>query len=218
MDVRVVISGARFPSWASTPTSARRSSTTICSTCFHLYERGRADNENQRCKCQPVEEKRWPISDFNEHAILCRCCGLNVLPSGCRWDPYFCRECQLLAMGVSVWNQRLVFPIGRHSLMHTWIPKTPSASLHDHGSRTDELADGVYHAVRGVARGSDGLWQWYETIMPRNLEHFGLRGDVSLRVYMEAVAAEAPKLGSRLKAFDGLCQFFQTGAGSSRSL
>jgi hypothetical protein len=54
-------------------------------------------------------------------------------------------------------------------------------------------------------------------IMPRNLEHFGLSGDVSLRDYMEAVAAEAPKLSSRLKAFDGLCQFFQTGAGSSRS-
>jgi hypothetical protein len=80
----------------------------ICSTCFHLYERGRRDNENQRCKCQPAEETKWPIRDFNERAILCRCCGLNVLPSGCRWDPYFCRECQLLAMGVSVWNRRLV--------------------------------------------------------------------------------------------------------------
>jgi hypothetical protein len=54
-------------------------------------------------------------------------------------------------------------------------------------------------------------------IMPRNLEHFGLSGDVSLRVYMEAVAAEAPALSSRLKTFDGLCQFFQTGVGSSGS-
>jgi hypothetical protein len=182
----------------------------ICSTCFHLHERDRPDGENQRCRCQPVEETKWPIRDFNERAILCRCCGLNVLPSGCRWDPYFCRECQLLAMGVSVWNRRLVFPIGRHSLMHTWVPKTPSASLRDHTDHPEELTDGVYRALQGVARGSDGLWQWYETIMPRNLEHFGLRGDVSLRVYMEAVAAEAPKLGSRLKAFDGLCQSFQS--------
>jgi hypothetical protein len=89
-----------------------------------------------------------------------------------------------------------------------WVPKTPSASLHDHGGRSEELADGVYHALQGVARGSKGLWQWYETIMRRNLEHFGLSGNVSLRIYLEAVAAEAPALSTRLQAFDGLCQFF----------
>jgi hypothetical protein len=180
----------------------------ICSTCFHLYDVDHPDGEEQRCTCQPVEETKWPIRDFNERAILCLCCGLNVLPSGCRWDPYFCRECQLLAMGVSVWNRRLVFPIGRHSLMHTWASWTPSEPLDGRG---DDVATGVYKALRIIGRGTDGLWQWYEMIMPRNLEHFGLSGDVSLRVYMEAVAAEAPALSSRLKAFDGLCQMFQPG-------
>jgi hypothetical protein len=181
----------------------------ICSTCFHLYDIEHPDEENQRCQCQPVDEIKWPVGDFNEHAILCRCCGLNVLPSGSRWHMYFCRECQLLAMGVSVWDRRLVFPIGPHSLMHTWVPKTPSASLRDHRDHPEKLAEGVYRALQGVVRGSEGLWQWYKTVMPRNLEHFGLAGEVSLRVYMEAVAAEAPALSSRLKAFDGLCQFFQ---------
>lgn len=182
----------------------------ICTTCFHLYETGRPDGEEQRCKCRPVEETRWAFGDFNEHAILCRCCGLNVLPSGSRWHPYFCRECQLLAMGVSVWNRRLVFPIGRHSLMHTWVPNTPSASLSEHRDNVGALVDGVHESLHRVARGSDGLWKWYETIMPRNLEHFGLSGDVSLRDYLEAVAAEVPALSSRLKAFEGLCAFFQS--------
>jgi hypothetical protein len=81
------------------------------------------------------------------------------------------------------------------------VPKTPSASLRAHRDHPEELAEGVYHALQGVARGADSLWEWYEIIMPRNLEHFGLSGDVSLRVYMEAVAAEAPAMSSRLKAF-----------------
>jgi hypothetical protein len=180
----------------------------ICSTCFHLYDVDHPEGENQRCRCQPVEDSKWPIGDFNEHAILCRCCGLNVLPSGSRWHMYFCRECQLLAMGVSVWDRRLVFPIGPHSLMHTWASWTPSEPLDGRG---DDVATGVYKALRIIGRGTDGLWQWYEMIMPRNLEHFGLSGDVSLRVYMEAVAAEAPALSTRLKAFDGLCQMSQYG-------
>ena len=182
----------------------------ICSTCFELYETGRPNGEEQQCRCRPRGE-RWPGVDFNERAILCRCCALNVLPSGSRWAPYFCRECQLLAMGVSVWAKQLIFPIGRHSLMHTWVPETPSASLRAHGDRIDGLADGVHAALTSVTRGSDGLTLWYETIMPRNLERFGLRGGVSLLEYMNAVAAGAPALMNRLDAFDGLCRLFQSG-------
>jgi len=181
----------------------------ICSTCYGLYETGRPDGEEQRCACHPDKGPRWPSYDFNQRAMLCRCCGLNVLPSGSRWAPFFCRECQLLAMGVSVWNRRLIFPIGRHSLMHTWVPDTPSASLGDGENDGDTLAEGVHGALQGIARGTDGLWLWYATIMPRNLRRFGLKGDVSLREYMDAVAAEAPALSTRLEAFDGLCRLFQ---------
>ena len=182
----------------------------ICPTCFHLYEMGRPDTEEQRCNCQPAEETRWPYHDFNQRAILCRCCALNVLPSGSRWSPYFCRECRLLVMGVSVWNRQLIFPIGRHSLMHTWVPDTPSASLHNHQSHPDDVVAGVYHALGGISRGAEGLSQWYQTIVPRNLKRFGLAGDVSLRAYIEAVTAEAPALSTRLEAFDGLCRLFQS--------
>jgi len=189
----------------------------ICSTCFHLYETGRPDGMEQRCNCRPKQGERWPYHDFNERAILCQCCGLNVLRSGSRWSPFFCRGCQLLAMGVSVWNRHLVFPIGRHSLMHTWVPNTPSASLRDH-HRPEELATGVYHALRGISRATDGLSQWYQMIMPRNLEHFGFVGDVSLREYIEAVAREDPSLHGRMEAFDGLCQLFRFGPPQTTSI
>ena len=96
----------------------------VCGTCYALYEAGRPDGINQRCRCGPHGEARWPGVDFNERACLCTCCGTEVLRSGSRFSPYFCRECQLLAMGVSLWERRLVFPIGRHSLMHTcWVPR-----------------------------------------------------------------------------------------------
>lgn len=72
----------------------------ICPTCYELYETGRPDGEEQRCRYQPGEETAWPYHDFNEH-------------------------------------------------------------------------------------GSGGLWHWYAIVMPRNLKHFGLEGDVSLREYME---------------------------------
>ncbi len=180
----------------------------ICPTCYELYETARPDGEEQRCTCRPAG-KRWPHRDFNQRAMLCRCCGLNVLPSGSRWSPYFCRECRLLAMGVSVWNRRLVFPTGRHSLMHAWVPKTPSAARSDHGNEVEAQAAGVHAALQGIEHGSDGLWHWYALVMPRNLQHFGLEGDVSLLEYLEAVAAGAPALSTRLEAFDGLCRFFQ---------
>lgn len=32
-----------------------------------------------------------------------------------------------------------------------------------------------------------------------------------MREYLEAVAAQAPALSTRLEAFDGLCRFFQPG-------
>lgn len=100
----------------------------ICGTCYALYETERPDGMNQPCRCTPRDEPRWPGHDFNEHALLCLCCGLEVVSSGSRWSSYVCRECQLLAMGVSLWERRLVFPIGRHSMMHTWVPDTRARS------------------------------------------------------------------------------------------
>jgi hypothetical protein len=94
----------------------------ICATCFHLFETNRPDGLNQRCRCAPDRGPRWPGSDFNERASLCRCCGFEVMRSGSRWSEFFCRECGLFAMGLSVSARQIVFPIGRHSLMHTWMP------------------------------------------------------------------------------------------------
>jgi hypothetical protein len=181
----------------------------VCSKCFELYERDRPDGLNQTCDCQPSDPERWPGADFNQRAMLCRCCGLYVLPSGSRWAPFFCSDCGYLAMGVDVWNRRLIFPIGRHSLMHTWLPSTVLPSPAKGEINFDELADSLHATLQTVSQAMDQLWKWQRTIMKRNFKRLGLKGDQPLRAYIEAVAAGKPPL-SRLEAFEGLCRLFQS--------
>ena len=56
--------------------------------------------------------------DFPTAAELCRCCGLELLQSGCKWSVWFCNDCKprvlKLNQSVGAW----VIPIRRHSLMH----------------------------------------------------------------------------------------------------
>jgi hypothetical protein len=133
------------------------------------------------------------------------------MQSGSCWSPFFCRECQLLAMGVSVWTRSLVFPIGRHSFMHTWVPENVSPTLAAHGGQVHALAQTVSGALQGIRAGSDRLHQWYRTIMARNLEVLGLAGGVPLRDYLAAIArARIGCLSTRLVAFEGLCEFVKT--------
>jgi hypothetical protein len=113
-------------------------------------------------------------------------------------------------MGVSVWQRHLVFPIGRHTLMHTWVPKTPSSSRTAHGVDSAELVEGVYTAFMAVSKGADGLLEWYQMVMPRNLDRVGLAGAVLLRDYLKAIGrVELGVLSTRLEAFEGLCACFQ---------
>src|SRR5688572_25666900 len=115
----------------------------ICGTCHALYETGRPDGMAQRYRCGPRDEERWPRFDYNERASLCLCCGMEALRSGSKWSPYFCNTCQTLAKEVSIRYRRLVFPIGRHSLMHTWVPETRAPTLAAHGGRSRDLAETV---------------------------------------------------------------------------
>lgn len=179
----------------------------ICGTCYALYETGRPDGMAQRCRCVFGEEDPWPGFDFNERASLCLCCGMEALRSGSRWSPYFCRTCQTLAQDVSIRHRRLVFPIGRHSLMHTWVPDSLPPTLDAHGGRSRELAETVHTATLAVVRGSEGLRRWSAIIVSRHLLHLGLPGGTSLHEYLAAVATKGTGY-TRQAAFGELCEFF----------
>jgi hypothetical protein len=179
----------------------------ICGTCFHLYEEGRRDGMNQHCRCLPDEGPLWPTVDYNQRAALCACCATELLHSGSRWSEYFCRECQLLAMGVSLWEGRLVFPIGRHSIMHGWVPR-------DRSPRRNVTAD-VARALKRIAGGSDVIFQWYPVRVDAVLRQLGLEGGVPVREYLAAVSeAGLPFLRPRTEAFRGMCRMAMGAQGS----
>jgi hypothetical protein len=177
----------------------------ICTRCYHLYETGRPDGLVQRCRCRKDAKKRWPGHDYNERASLCHCCGVHVLHSGSRWSAYFCRECQLLVMGISVWERRLVFPTGRHTLMHTWVPKDPKPDPTT--PSTEAGAQRILDTLKVISVGADQQRWWYATIMRRNLDRLRFSGDASLLDYMSAVHREQlDVLRTRLEALAELSQ------------
>lgn len=178
----------------------------ICGTCFKLYETGRDDNQQQRCDCQPREEGRWPGRDFNERASLCACCGTEVLDSGSRYSPYFCRECQLLAMGVSLWERRLVIPIGRHTMMHTWVPNTRMPSLAAHGGDARRLAETVHGALTAISVSSEPLSRWSAVVVSRHLKRLGLPGGTPVSRYLAANASDEER-PTRWGLFAAMCEF-----------
>ena len=187
----------------------------LCRTCYHLFEVGRPDGLNQACACHPGAAATWPRFDFNERAHLCSCCALTVLESGSRWSPFFCRQCHWLAVGVTMWHRQLVFPIGRHSLMHTWVPNTRTPPLAGHGGDVDALARSVYEAGVAVINGGDRLHQWAPLIVRRNVERLGLRGDVHLLEYLLATVRQ--QFSPRLEAFGDLCEFVRALTPAPRS-
>ncbi len=132
---------------------------------------------------------------------------MEALESGSRWSPYFCRTCQALAKKVSIRHRRLVFPIGRHSLMHTWVPEARLPTLSAHGGNPRKLAKTVHATTIAVATGAEGLRQWSAIIVSRHLRHLGLPGGTHLREYLAAVAGRGTGY-TRRAAFAELCAFF----------
>lgn len=180
----------------------------VCGTCFGLYESGRPDDLEQRCACQPQWAERWPRFDFNTRAELCRCCGTEAVHSGSRWSPYFCRTCQQMAIGVSIWQRRLVFPIGRHTIMNNFVPDSVASTLAARHRCSRELAETVLSAIRVMSTGSDGLERWARIVVARNLERCGLPAGVLLSEYL--IAVKSTDGLSRSAAFADLCEFFKS--------
>lgn len=187
----------------------------ICGTCFELYEEGPLAT-SQLCACNSRREQpRWTGYDFNERAMLCRCCALIVVPSGSRWAPYFCRECQLLSMGASIWARRLIMPIGRHTIMHGWVPRTPVPTLAAHDGDAEALAETVETGLNAVVNRTGHLWTWYRSLVPRHLAALGLRGGVFLHEYLLALERDSEgdrrAVPGRFPLFQGLCEHFLVG-------
>jgi hypothetical protein len=115
-------------------------------------------------------------------------------------------------MGVSAWERRLIFPIGRHSLMHVWVPDTLPPSLTAHGDDPAALAADVYQTLRLMNSGFEALNGWYRFIVLWRLRRLGLRETVTLEDYWNAVRRDDLNvLSVKVDAFAGLSLYARTG-------
>lgn len=182
----------------------------ICSTCHELVDRDRPDRREQQCRCQPNPDALPIEGDFSQRGILCRCCATEALPSGSRWLVHSCRECQLLATGVSVWYGRVIFPTGIHTIVNNFLPDTRPSTLHPNGGDQDTLVEDVWKGLKKIVSGTEFLAGWSAVIVAENLKRLGLSGDVRLKDYLIAVEREQMNsLRYRIYAFDHMCKAYR---------
>lgn len=177
----------------------------ICARCYELYEPDGARELPQRCGCNRDSDPRWPGADFNERALLCRCCGLTVLHSGSRWSLYFCGPCKHRVIDLDQRIGRLVIPIGRHSIMNGNMMRQKAPTLAAYRDNVAALATDVAGTLNAIVSGTDRLWEWYRIQMARNMVSFGCHGDVPLSDYVAALPTDAEALDRLVvAAFVGL--------------
>jgi len=186
---------------------------TVCLVCAGLAG---CPPENERapqvCKCIREEQPRWPGADFNEHATLCWCCLLELIPSGSRWSSFYCDDCRELAREYNEVAGRVVFYQGRHG----WMNLPGSGARPDTGRvPIDPFAETLWRVLdrMGAFFAVMSLWRPYRLrlilqamgrqVPPRN----GARR-LRLRGYLAKAAklTEHPLLG-RQAAFGALCEF-----------
>jgi hypothetical protein len=108
-------------------------------------------------------------------------------------------------MGASIWARRLIMPIGRHTLMHTWVPADPHAS-----SAPIDEPDEILTTIRAIVNRWEVLDQWYQETVGRNLAALGMEGDVPLHDYVRAIGRGSGKVNpGKRECFKGLCARFQ---------
>jgi hypothetical protein len=124
--------------------------------------------------------------DYPTPAELCRCCGLELLPSGSKWSVWFCDECKGRVVALNKAAGRCVVPIGRHSMMN---------QVFDRGRTRDQVTvEGFVVELRDMVGGIQRLSEWAAEVVRRNCESLGLSGNPSVRLsaYLEAVDRVAP--------------------------
>lgn len=139
--------------------------------------------------------------DFPTVAELCRCCGIELLPSGCRWDIWFCATCKARVMAFNRSFGAWVIPIGRYTLMHGQRLLPRGAARRGSDARFDASTHSLFLRM-------DRLAVWGAEVVRRNCAAAGLAtcDRVPIYVYLESVATL-----SRNLAFAMMCKWWLGG-------
>jgi hypothetical protein len=186
---------------------------TVCLACAGLagYPPGR-DRYPQVCDCHRAGKERWPDHDFNEYATLCWCCQIELIPSGSKWSPYYCRACLDLVRKYNEAAGRVLLPAGRHSIMN-------GLGLRGGATVRQDVLDAFARELAGFVSGmqsflgSMALWQPSRLRVVLAAVGQEARSNdrpqtLSLPGYLRSAGTlvDHPQFGKRA-AFDALCRF-----------
>lgn len=94
----------------------------ICGHCFELrYPRALADEDDSEwCRCDRESQQRRPptYGDLRSRRRLCWSCATTLANGASRWTLHVCQPCSADIQRINRVEQRVVAPIGVHSLMH----------------------------------------------------------------------------------------------------
>jgi hypothetical protein len=168
------------------PPSEVGSDAEICTGCFAL--RGEIGGWRHLCDCDldayRTTGREVPSrGDLPIATELCRCCALELVPSGSRWSRFFCSECHERVVALNQAAHRCVIPIGRHSIMNGIFYRP------GHHTMTHEEATAFYDQLTTFFGQTDATERWARRQTARNIDAVSMRqpGGVSLRTYLRLV-------------------------------
>lgn len=159
----------------------------VCGTCQDIRGGPIAEVDGvevlQLCRCSSTEDHRAQprAGDLNRAFELCRCCGLEALPSGSRWSVWFCRPCKDQVRALNNRAGRCGVPIGRHSLMNQ-VVLDPFADVDVSVPTFTGHLTSMFERIKVTG-------SWAAAVVELNLEALGLPpdDDVDLDAYLAAV-------------------------------
>ena len=160
--------------------------------------------EWQHCGCprqNPEKpEPRWPGFDFNKLVELCHCCGLEPVRSGSKFSVWFCEECKERVCRLNAEYQRVVIPLGRHSV-HSGLLLT--------GSQAKDPAEVSYfvHRVREMEESIDRVRKAARASVLLNLQKLGFPLTECVLLWKYLSAPGRAQL-DKAEAFQRLCSQF----------
>ncbi len=116
--------------------------------------------------------------------ILCKTCAAEVIDDFSRWTVWHCRDCRDRVVALNTRRQRLVLPLGKHSLVNQSSIRSGGAA-----DRGGDSADGLLGLLDRVDAGRERLAPWVRARTARNLARAGLPTDrdVPVGAYVDAM-------------------------------
>ena len=129
----------------------------------------------------PDPDDAWKNFDIHEVCCICRSCGAELLPSGSKWNVWFCGACKNLAILVGKYFEWPYLPIGRHSLQ-TLFCGHPLGCIRgiEAVKHPKKAAHEMCEGLKNLFAKQGQVASWAQQAIVQNLVCFGIPLDVDV--------------------------------------